>query len=341
MALVFGLVVFGPRVREELLPEPKSAWVAIQPAGAAEATVGQIEIDSGTSFRLHAVVEAVTRTGKRVYYTEAPGLMMDGVEVPAESIRRWNHPGDVVILWFTIEAYRAVHSVYGDQDVDDFRFEAMFRPGWGRGWSVTGSLAPRTGSLAQGAEEFGPFTFGTQRFHVRVESYPRGDGFAPDKRFASFGASDLPEQVARFPTVVAKLGGPLSHPSSIFGLAEVQVAEQAHQLTRERVGALIRDRLLFSKPTLLAQVLALSGVSWDELEWQPVDLEAGRPWEGDVGAGDLLRVGERVVFLYQDRGVRGQLDYDDLCFDYEKGAAVRTLREVFTGGGLVDWARLD
>ena len=59
--------------------------------------------------------------------------------------------------------------------------------------------------------------------------------------------------------------------------------------------------------------------------------------EDGVEPGDLLRVGERLVILLQDRGIAGTLDYDDLCFDFFRGASVRPLREVFVGDGLVEW----
>ena len=65
------------------------------------------------------------------------------------------------------------------------------------------------------------------------------------------------------------------------------------------------------------------------------------PWgaEGAVG-GDLLRVGNRWVVLLQDRGLEGFLDRDDLCLDFDRGARMRLVGEVFTGDGLVEWAGL-
>ena len=48
----------------------------------------------------------------------------------------------------------------------------------------------------------------------------------------------------------------------------------------------------------------------------------------------------RVVWLLDDRGVADRLDREDLCLDFERGARVRSLRDVFTGDGLVERARL-
>ena len=59
-----------------------------------------------------------------------------------------------------------------------------------------------------------------------------------------------------------------------------------------------------------------------------------------VARGDLIRAGGRVVVLYEDRGTPGRLDRGDLCFDFEQGAEVLPLSEVFVGEGLLELARL-
>ncbi len=51
-------------------------------------------------------------------------------------------------------------------------------------------------------------------------------------------------------------------------------------------------------------------------------------------------MGDRLVVLIKDLGTPSELDYQDLCFDYDKGAKVQPLREVFAGEGLVEWAAL-
>ena len=51
-----------------------------------------------------------------------------------------------------------------------------------------------------------------------------------------------------------------------------------------------------------------------------------------------MRAGSKVAFTYQDRGVIGRLDESVLCLDFDKGATVRTLGEVFIGEGLVELA---
>ena len=71
-----------------------------------------------------------------------------------------------------------------------------------------------------------------------------------------------------------------------------------------------------------------------------MEINGESPWGGEgMASGDLLRAGERLVVLYEDRGTFGVLDAADLCFDFFKGAAVRRLDEVFSGDGLLEWTR--
>ena len=80
-----------------------------------------------------------------------------------------------------------------------------------------------------------------------------------------------------------------------------------------------------------------TGMAWEDLSWGSVDLEGSSPWHH---AGEPLRAGERLVWLLEDRGRKGVLDRGDLCLDFQRGARVLTLQEVFTGSGLVERASL-
>ena len=88
-------------------------------------------------------------------------------------------------------------------------------------------------------------------------------------------------------------------------------------------------------------MLADAGTEWENLDWREIDLEDGPEWSPGSGVepGALLRVGERVVVLFENRG-DPRLDYEDLCFDYDEGAEVEPLRRVFSGQGLVELAAL-
>ncbi len=83
----------------------------------------------------------------------------------------------------------------------------------------------------------------------------------------------------------------------------------------------------------MRDLLAGSAQRIDQLDWRWTDLAGGTSWGPELAAGDLLRVGERIVVMYQDGGAAGALDYEDLCFDFVDGARIRPLGEVFSGEG--------
>ncbi len=139
--------------------------------------------------------------------------------------------------------------------------------------------------------------------------------------------------------VTARLDGALATPSAVFGVPQLELGDDAEPALAERVGELWRRRLAFSRVRLLRELLDRSGRSWEELSWRAVDLGEGPVWgAGGAAAGDLLRVGERFVVLVADEGEPGRLDDGDLGFDFDRGAVLRRLGEIYTGEGLVEWA---
>ncbi|MEE8137880.1 MAG: hypothetical protein V3T81_03270 [Thermoanaerobaculia bacterium] len=334
------LLLLSGKVERELAPRPKAAWVAIEVGGGELAEVGRVEIESGTPFTLHAVLEATSWRGETLYFTQAERLRIHGEEVPAESLRPWKSSAEIRILWFTVEGFAPYLDVRRPEDFKRFRFRESFRSEWPRAWSIPGHLEPSSESLRPRPMETGFPPFGTQRFHVRIEFYGPESRIRPRHRFASWGAGDLPAQAGSFPTVSAYLPGLLRVPSLVFGLTQIEprpgLAEE-----RARLAEWFRQRIAFSRLTLLKQILDEAGVDYEELGWTGVDLEQGPSWgEGAVKPGDLLRVGEHLVILLRDRGVEDTLDYEDLCFDFSKGSSLWPLGDVFVGEGLVEWASL-
>lgn len=339
LLLVVVLALSGG-VEERLSPEPRAARVAVEVAGEGVARSGPVELAAGTPFSLHAVLEAVSWSGAPIYYTEAARLILDGQEVPPESLRPWTETEDIRILWFTVEGYSPFLQVSRPEDLDSFHFRELFRADWPRAWSIPGEIQNAAGRLQQQGLGVKP-RFGTQRFHVRIEIFGPESEISPRARFLSPRAEDLPDGFAEFPTVVAALPGNLSIPSRTFGLTQIEADPEILPTVAGRLAVWSSNLVAFSKLTVIRQMLDASRLSYDELLWQPVDLAAGPPWgaEGAAG-GDLVRVGERLVILLEDRGTTGRLDHEDLCLDYDKGAKVQSIREVFVGEGLVEWARL-
>ena len=226
-------------------------------------------------------------------------------------------------------------------DLERLQFRELFRADWPQAWTVPGSVEPSRRRLVA-SELAGPVAeFGSQKFHVRIEFFGTGSMMVPRLRMRSWGAAEVERESERFAAVTARLAGPLAAPSAAFGTPQVEVVESAEAGLKAEVAELWRRRLAFSRLTLLRQVLKRADRSFDELGWRAVDLEEGPEWgAGGVAPGDLLRVGQRFVVLVADEGRRGRLDDADLGFDFDKGAVLRRLGEIFTGEGLVEWAPL-
>ena len=337
LALLFGL---GGKVRQDLAPKPRAAWVAIAAGDDPVAVSGPLELSAGVPFTLHAVLEAESWRGERVYYTEAEALRLGGEEIPASALPRWTGGEEVRILWFTVEGGPPYLQVAGANDLERLQFRELFRADWPQAWAVPGSVQP---SRRLGSDELGGAVgdFGSQRFHVRIEFLGAAGALVPRLRMRSWGASEIKRESERFPAVTVRLAGPLADPSAVFGTPQVEVAGGADADLAAEVGELWRRKLVFSRLLLLRGLLDRAGRSWEGILWRAVDLEEGPEWgAGGAAPGDLLRVGQRFVILVADEGRRGRLDGGDLGFDFDKGAVVRRLGEIFTGEGLVEWAPL-
>lgn len=341
---VLLLLVLWPRAAARLAPEPVAAHAAVQPEGAEAAVVGPVEIEAGRPFTLHAVLEARTRGGEPLYYTRAPALELGGERVPAEALRSWDRRQAVRVFWFTVEGFAPYVRLEAPEQLDRFHYTEFFRPERPSEWSIQGRLEPRfSEGLERDAVDREARSFGTQRFQVRIELFENEKDVTALARFTSAGGEALPGEVETFPAVYSALPGPAGPASLAFGLTQIEPPAGAGADLLSHLAEMTRRRLAFSRAPLLREVLAAAGTTSGALAWETVDLAAGPAWGeggGGVGTGDLLRAGARVVVLYRDQGTAGVLDRDDLCFDYERGAAVRPLSEVFAGGGLVELARL-
>lgn len=337
--------------------EPVEALVAVQVDGEDVARVASRQLPAGTAFSLLAVVRA-RRGEEEIYFTDADALEIDGARIEADSLRRWPEDRRGRVRWFTIE---------GAPPYSDWQepgrlphYQPVFRPEWGAGWTVPGDIRPRNRNLAFGLERLGPTAFGTARYHVRVEVYAPGSNLTPIARYASPAVVDEGAAIdPAVPSVTLTLPPPLEVPSSVFGLPQVEGIPEDEALESE-LSALAEAGLLFSRNWVLRGFLADAGREWQDIDWAPLDLAApeggARRWGDDLRAGDVLRVGSRVVFALRDVAEPtvdieatesgdpielkpGLVDYSDLCLDYSRGAAVRRLGDVFAGGGDVDWGR--
>ena len=303
VAVAMGLFLV-PRLREELAPEPSSALVAVEVEGSGVAEVGRVDVESGQRFTLRAVLVAHDRQGEPFYYSEAPALRIDGRPVPADRLRAWDRGGEIAVLWFTVEGYRPFMRLEDAGELEGFRFEESFRPDWGRGWTIAGSVGPRNNALARGFESGQDAPFGTARYHVRIEKYFRAGDPAPLERYRSPGAAAVFAGAAGPTLVRSLLPDGLGRASAVFGTPQLEPVSTASPELLRQLTSWYEEGLAFSRPLLFGGLLEDRGMTWSQLEWAPVDLEESPRW-GAIGSGDLLRSGERIVVLFRDAGVAG------------------------------------
>lgn len=358
---IVGVLLALPKVEERVAPQPTAAWAAIEVEGSGVARVAPVEVEAGTPFTLHAVLEAETRRGGTIYYTEAPALAFgDGEPVEAEALRRWPSDHSARVLWFTVEGPSPYLEIGPGESLDRFELAEYLRSDWPFAWAVRGRVEPAHDDLLAVAEADAEAPFGTQRFQVRIEIVGEEAAVLPEARFASPGKEALPARVEELPAVTAYLPGPARPATAVFGLTQIEVAGDG-AASDEQV-ELTRQRLAFARVPLLAEIFAAAGVAAGAVPWQPIELAGALAWDDDVRTGDLLRAGSRVVVLYRDAAPParpepaggpapsplasgpgdGRLDGADLVLDYARGAAVRRLSDVFdlTAEGTLAWAPL-
>jgi len=340
VALVVAAILFQPAMEERFAPRIVTAWVAIEVAGEGIAEVGPVEIETGQSFLLHAVVEARDGDDQPVYYTRAKRLRVDGQEVAAERLRIWDRPRIPRIRWFTVEGGPPFVEASSTAELDRLTFRELYRADWPFEWTIAGEIGAAFDDPLASGPGGSRHRFGTLRYHVQVELYDYDDATLPLERIRSWGAADLEREWQRFPAVHQVL--PEARPASrVFGMPQLELGEGADAELRARVRGLIDKGLAFSRLELLRDTIRSAGKQVDDLAWVEVDLEGGTRWGNPASRGDLLRTGDRVVVLFEDRGKPGILDPSDLCFDYYHGASVRALDQVFAGEGGLELADLN
>lgn len=348
--IIVGLLVVGaavvflqPTVEDRLAPTLDAAWVAIQPADSPMAVVGPVEIEQGKAFTLHAVVQGTTRGDEVIYYTEAERLEIDGQEVAPDRLRKWRRNRPVKIRWYTLEG-RWPFLQLGEEGIGAFQFESFLRSDWPLTWSIPGDVDPANDNHLHSGDDLRPRDLGTQRYRVQLELYRMDDDLLPEKVVRSWGVEDLKREVERFPTVSMVAQGGAKGVSEFLGLTQLEPAVEDPSEMIRQIGELTDHRIAFSRATLLHELAEAAGTRFGDLSWSTADLTGELAWNpdaGGAGAGDLLRVGDRVVVLFEDRGTTGTVDYEDLCFDFVQGIEVRPLGDVFSGDGqAVEIARL-
>lgn len=328
--LVLVALRFLPEIENPLEPEPVAAHVAVLSAGEMVARDGEHQLAAGTPFRLFAVLEAKDWRGETIWFSEAPALAIGGREVSAAALRPWPDDPLVKVRWFTVEGFAPYLQVGTPEALDRFRLNDNFHPEWGDRWSVDGVVDPRL-ALLGAASPLRPLPFGLQRYAVRIELFAEPGALTPERRVSTPAAEALLADSSLAAEVVARLPPPLAVLSAAVGRVELDVAAELDAATTARVDRLVEQRLAFDRERLLAEHVAATGTGV-ELAWLEIDLRVDRlVWGEDVGPGDLLQAGPRVVVLFRDEGESGRLDPADLVFDLWQGLHLRRIDEIFLG----------
>lgn len=345
LGLGAAFLLLQPEMEDTFAPEPVAAWVGIEILGAgAEAgtvVVGPVEIpvglQDGPRFRLHAVVGAKSRGGEMVYYTEAKKLLLGGDEITGDRLLVWDRSRTVKLRWYSVEGRWPYLELDAENGIHTFQMQEFLRSDWPLAWSVPGEINAVNDDHLEPDRRGGRQTFGTQRFHVRFQLYTRPDDLVPSLHIKSWGADELKQHVGEFPTVTAVLPGHLAAASRVFGLTQLEPDDAVPQdqlaEMQSQIDELAEHQVVFSRLTVLRDQVRATGHRFEDLTWDLLELDGSVSWgkDGDrsIEAGDLLRVGSRIVVLFDDRGTPGVVDYDDLCFDFVQGSEVRSLGDVF------------
>lgn len=328
-------VIFGCRAVLGPAFEPVAAWVAVEGTdGVARAAL--VRLGSGEPIRLHAVLEG--RDGEeRVFYTNAERLELGGEEIAAEAIRPWpDRP--VRCQWQTLQAAAPYLEIDDEAKLDSLKFTNFSQPDWGLECSVVATITARQRETMTVPDDARRLAFGRHSYQVRIELPKKETDLIAETSFRSPGSDDLFADPEKFPRVLVALDGPLAAPSAVFGLSQLEPTEDLSDDAVQKIGRLHAAGLFFRRALLFAELLGGA-----ELDWQLVEFDAGKPFTSDpepgaVAPGDWIRVGDRVMILFRDVGEVGVLDGADLGFDFERGAIVRRLSDVFVGEGDVQWA---
>lgn len=334
VAIAAAVLWFAPKAQEARTPKLVRAWVGVEVGEEGVARTGTVRLGAGEDFRLHAVVEAHRGgDGEAVYYSATPRVVLDGQEVDALPVEDLSVLGRVRLLWFSVENGLPFREMENGTDLESFGYEQFFRPEWGSAWSIDGTLEAYFDSWV---EDDGPAIerdFGTLRYQVWVETSLDEDALVPDQRVKSAALPDATRVEARLPEA-------LGVPSAVFGLPGIVRGDgEWDAAALARLQGLHGDRLAFSRVTVLHELLGAGGVRWEDLSWQLAALDGSVAWqapnEGSPAPGDLVRVADRWVVLLGDEtgaGQAGMLDGADLCLDFDAGAAVRRLDQIFLLG---------
>ena len=200
IVVYYAIIYIAPK----RVPTFEQAWVASQAVGEKIASNEPKLLKKGETIRLYAVIAGKKHNQKeQTYFTNAPGLKLDGEIIPPDKIENWQRRWGVVkVLWFKIDTERDTYIPAQEGRVPTIAYNEDYQSEWGFSWDKIVEVAPE--------QDLNPFTQelkirqepGTMRFKIQALIYTKNNPVIPLRRVNSPGKEEadqfgIPDRVSR------------------------------------------------------------------------------------------------------------------------------------------------
>jgi len=190
---LFGLFIIlyyaTIHIAPERVPTFEQAWVVSQ---TAEETIASNEpklVKKGEPINLYTVIAGKKRNKKELtYFTNAPGVKLNGKIIPPDRIENWQRRWGVVkVLWFKIDTEKKSYIPGKNGQVPTIAYAEDYCSEWGFSWDKILEVNPE--------EYLNPFTqelkirqeHGTVRFKIQALIYTKDNPVIPLRKINSPG----------------------------------------------------------------------------------------------------------------------------------------------------------
>jgi hypothetical protein len=205
------LYIFFLRVTPDEIPEFVQAWVTTQIPGDPYASNEPRVITKDKKCKLHAVIAGKKKGSKDItYFSDAPQLRLDGIEIPPEKVERWQKQwGNVRIIWSKIEPMAGSFTNLSHPKKPKVLYEADFCDKWPFIWDLDAEVdlneeEPRPGMEQKEKSEFAEFAkgMGTMRYTIYAVLYWGENHVVPIRKakspsIESYDDIDITDKITR------------------------------------------------------------------------------------------------------------------------------------------------
>ena len=191
--VLFGLFIIlyyaTIHIAPERVPTFEQAWVVSQVAGEKVASNEPKLVNIGETIKLYTVIAGKKHKQEELtYFTNAPGLKLDGKTIPADKIENWQRRWGVVkVLWFKIDTIKDTYIPVKDEDVLTITYNDDYCSEWGFAWDKIMEVAPEKDINIFTQELKIPQEYGTTRFKIQALIYAKDNPIIPFRKVNSPG----------------------------------------------------------------------------------------------------------------------------------------------------------